>query len=193
MTPLPRSQSATRRPPSGPGGVRIIAGTFRGRLLQVPSSGVRPTSSRAREALFSRLGNLHDLRVLDLYCGSGVLGAEALSRGAAHTLFVDRNPRQLAVLTQTLEQWGVGRAHFRTLPLELPGGLRALGGERFDLILLDPPYGTGLLQQTLPLLAPLLHPDGRIAAEHPSTETLEGGDTRRYGSSCITVWEASWL
>ncbi|MFP5371157.1 MAG: 16S rRNA (guanine(966)-N(2))-methyltransferase RsmD [Actinomycetes bacterium] len=122
---------------------RIVAGLAGGRRLKVPRSGVRPTGDRAREGLFNTLGSLVELRgaaVLDLYAGSGALGLEALSRGAADVVFVESAPGVLPILQANLAAVG------------LPGGRviagsvrRVLGGRppaRFGLVLADPPYAT---------------------------------------------------
>jgi 16S rRNA (guanine966-N2)-methyltransferase len=122
---------------------RLISGVAGGRRLKVPRVGVRPTGDRAREALFNSLGSLLELRgatVLDLYAGSGALGLEALSRGAASVVFVESSPGVLPVLKANLAAVG------------LPGG-RVVAGDvstvvggaapaRFDLVLADPPYAT---------------------------------------------------
>src|SRR3954464_12723366 len=122
---------------------RVIAGAAGGRRLAVPQSGVRPTGDRAREGLFNSLGTLLDLEgatVLDLYAGSGALGIEALSRGAAEAVFVENGPRVLPVLRQNLAAVGLpgSRALARSVPSVVAG--RPLG--RFDLVLADPPYAT---------------------------------------------------
>jgi 16S rRNA (guanine966-N2)-methyltransferase len=124
--------------------VRIIAGEFRGRPLQAPAGiATRPTADRVREALFSmltsRLGSFEDLRVADLYAGSGALGLEALSRGAAHATFVETDPKAQAAIKANAEKLGV------------PDRIRLLGGsalalprsEPFDLVFADPPYAIG--------------------------------------------------
>lgn len=121
--------------------MRVIAGTARGtRLARVPA-GVRPVSDRAREGLFSSLGDLIEgARVLDLYAGTGALGIEALSRGAAEAVFVDRSPPALAALRENLartgldDRAGVERSDVRRFLEREPGP----GG--FDLVFLDPPY-----------------------------------------------------
>jgi 16S rRNA (guanine966-N2)-methyltransferase len=124
---------------------RLIAGVAGGRRLKVPAVGVRPTGDRAREALFSSLGSLLDLdgaHVLDLYAGSGALGLEALSRGAASAVFIESGQRVLPVLRANLAA------------VDLPGG-RVIGGSvpvvvagpppvTFDLVFADPPYDTPL-------------------------------------------------
>ncbi|SER54308.1 16S rRNA (guanine966-N2)-methyltransferase [Lentzea xinjiangensis] len=122
---------------------RIVAGTAGGRRLKVPPKGTRPTSERVREALFSSLESVLDLdgaRVLDLYAGSGALGFEALSRGAAHATFVESDRRAAEVL----------KSNARDLPF--PGVLvvnrsaeayAATEGEPFDVVFADPPYAVG--------------------------------------------------
>ena len=124
---------------------RIIAGEAGGRRLAVPpGERVRPTSDRVKESLFSALGpgRLVGARVLDLYAGSGALGLEALSRGAAAVLLVDRDPAAARAIRANIETLGFGdRAVLRVAPVD-----RVLGGpppgDPFDLALLDPPYDT---------------------------------------------------
>ena len=124
--------------------MRVIAGTARGtRLVRVPA-GVRPVSDRAREGLFSSLGEVVEgARVLDLYAGTGALGIEALSRGAAEAVFVDRSPLALRAVRENLARTGVDdraaveRSDVRTFLQRRPAS------EAFDLVFLDPPYGTG--------------------------------------------------
>jgi len=124
--------------------MRIIAGEWRGRRLQAPpGQGTRPTSDRTRETLFSmlasRIGSFEGLRVADLYAGSGALGLEALSRGAAHATFVESDARAQTVIKANLAKLGlVERAH-------VIGGsaLKLPRSDAFDLVLADPPYGPG--------------------------------------------------
>jgi 16S rRNA (guanine966-N2)-methyltransferase len=124
--------------------VRIIAGEWRGRPLEVPpGQGTRPTADRVRETLFSmltsRLGSFEDLRVADLFAGSGALGLEALSRGAAFATFVETDSAAAAATRRNAERLGVGNR------------IRILGGsalalppsEPLDLVFADPPYATG--------------------------------------------------
>jgi len=128
--------------------MRIIAGDFKGRSLQGPSqsAGTRPTADRVREALFShleaRLGSLEGLRVLDAFAGTGALGLEALSRGAAHAVFVETDRTVAGVLRANIEHCGASdRATIRVgNAFVLAARLATLGP--FDLILLDPPYRT---------------------------------------------------
>jgi len=124
---------------------RIIAGEAGGRRLAVPAGeAVRPTSDRVKESVFSALGpgRLVGARVLDLYAGSGALGLEALSRGAAEAVLVDRDPAAGRAIRTNIETLGFeGRAVLRQSPVAtLLAG--PLPGEPFDLALLDPPYDT---------------------------------------------------
>ncbi|MGB3721379.1 MAG: 16S rRNA (guanine(966)-N(2))-methyltransferase RsmD [Pacificimonas sp.] len=176
--------------------MKIIAGDWRGRKLSAPASDVtRPTSARSREALFSmlvsRLGGFERMRVLDGFAGTGALGLEALSRGAAHCTFVEPDRAALAALRSNLDMLGAGdRARV------LPRRMAAVGmaAEAVDLVLLDAPYNRGL---TLPAIEALgaggwLKPDALIAAETSRNETLEGTDfdivaERRYGKARLTL------
>jgi 16S rRNA (guanine966-N2)-methyltransferase len=124
---------------------RIVSGAARGRTLAVPAKGTRPTSDRAREALFNTLGGLVELpgaRVLDLFAGSGAVGLEALSRGAAHVSFIESDRAAVAVLEANLGVVGITaaqQADVRRLPVEnyLGAGPPAAA---FDFVFADPPY-----------------------------------------------------
>lgn len=125
--------------------MRIIAGNWRGRRLVAPEGdATRPTSDRTRETLFSmlvsRLGTLDDLKVADLFAGSGALGLEALSRGAAHCLFVDSDAAAIRAIRRN-----IATMHAQTQSDVRASSALALGPARepVDLLFLDPPYGTG--------------------------------------------------
>jgi 16S rRNA (guanine966-N2)-methyltransferase len=131
--------------------VRIIAGQWRGRSIAAPEgAGTRPTSDRAREGLFSmlasRLGTFEGLHVADLFAGTGALGLEALSRGASHCLFIDKERNAIESIRRNLDRLGAGeRAEVRGQAIEAaPPPARPC-----DLILLDPPYATGLAAMAL--------------------------------------------
>ena len=125
--------------------MRIIAGQWRGRPLVVPKgTDTRPTADRTREALFSmlvsRLGSFEGLRVLDLFAGSGALGLEALSRGAAHCTFVEQDSAALDALKGNIAKLGAGpQSDVRAQSVTALGPAPA----PYDLLLLDPPYGSG--------------------------------------------------
>jgi 16S rRNA (guanine966-N2)-methyltransferase len=175
---------------------RIIAGSARGRPLKVPAGGgTRPTSDRAREGLFSTLATLTDVegaQVLDLYAGSGALGLEALSRGAAGATLVEREERALVALRANVETLGLpARVVARSVPVVLadPPDLA------YDIALLDPPYDTDVTE-VLAALVPWLAEDAVVAVERATRgpgpawpEGLEPVRSRRYGEA--TLWYGS--
>jgi len=126
--------------------MRIISGLWRGRPIVAPKGdATRPTADRTREALFSmltsRVGSFDDLAVADLFAGSGALGLEALSRGALHCLFVEQDPAAIRALRRNVTNLKAQeRCDVRAMSVLSMGAPR---GEALDLVLLDPPYGTG--------------------------------------------------
>jgi len=150
--------------------MRIVAGQHRSRrLVTPPGKGVRPTSDRAREAIFASLGaDVVDARVLDLFAGSGALGLEALSRGAASCLFVERNAAALKAIRTNVEVLG----EFAQARIERGNAITVLqrladAGEQFDLVLVDPPYEAvpDLAAMLTTLLPQVLSPAGSIVFE----------------------------
>ena len=148
---------------------RVISGSARGRRLAVPDgTATRPTSDRAREGLFSSLLSLLDLeqaRVLDLYAGSGALGLEALSRGAASATLVEHDPAAVAVLHDNVAHLGLPGAH--VVAVDVERWLAVDPEPRYDLALLDPPYELDVVP-VLELLEPWLADDAVVAVERPS-------------------------
>ena len=147
--------------------MRIIGGTHKGRRLSTPRwKGLRPTSDRLRETLFAILGpRVEGARVLDGCAGTGAVGLEALSRGAAHVVFVDRDPRAVALIRRNAAACGlVDRCSVRRA--QLPAAFRRLPLAAFDLILLDPPYGATDIGPLLAASAVHLGPEGRLVIEH---------------------------
>jgi 16S rRNA (guanine966-N2)-methyltransferase len=146
-------------------GVRIVAGDFKGRRLRAPRGHrTRPTADRVREALFSILGSVEGLRVLDLFAGSGALGIEALSRSAREAVFVDLDPRAVAVIRRNLEAVGAEAGVQRRDALAF---LRDSAGPGYDLVFIDPPYDSATriaapLSERLPAV---LSPGARIVTE----------------------------
>ena len=170
--------------------MRIVAGEYGGRRLVVPKDErVRPTADRVREAWMSILGKaLADARVLDLFAGSGALGLEALSRGAAHVTFVELHPASLRALDQNIAALGV--ADWVTVHRGDAMRYAERAGEAsFDVILADPPYTIDFAERLVALFR--RHPFGRIlSVEHRSDLVLNGDDTRRYGDTAITFCHA---
>ncbi len=137
--------------------MRIVGGQFRGRALVAPGGmGTRPTSDRAREALFNVLAHadwapdLNGARIIDLFAGSGALGFEALSRGAAFCLFVETDDGARGAIRENAEALGLfGRTRVHRRSATDLGARPGSAGEAFDIAFLDPPYGKGLGEQAL--------------------------------------------
>lgn len=181
--------------------MRIVSGEFRGRTLHVPpGAATRPTSDRARQAVFNILehapwaGPLRDARVIDLFAGSGALGFEALSRGAAFCLFVETDEAARGAIRETVDAFGLfgrTRVHRRdATDLGLrPGG----DGPAFDLAFLDPPYAKGLGEIALTKLSEggWLAPGAVVVFERGVSEpafsaaSFEALDARDYGAARV--------
>ena len=175
--------------------MRVVAGRFGGRTLSAPRGrGTRPTSDRVREALFSILGpaSVEDARVLDLFAGSGALGIEALSRGAAQAAFVDSSAAAVAALRRNLGALGVEAEVRRQDALAY---LRSASRDarQYDLVFLDPPYrhANALGPELSTALGPVLAPGARVVAESdrraPLDLDLTPLDERRYGDTLIRI------
>jgi 16S rRNA (guanine966-N2)-methyltransferase len=174
--------------------VRIVAGEHRGRTLRTPPGATtRPTSDRVREALFSILGSVDGLRVLDLYAGSGALGIEALSRGAASAAFVESDRAALDAIRANLA--AIGReADAEVAARDALAWLRGASPEpAFDLVFCDPPYDAaariaGPLSELLPRVA---GPQALIVTEsskrNPLALSLPLADERTYGDTRIAL------
>jgi len=161
----------------------------------------RPTADRVRQALFELLGPLAGTNVLDLYAGTGALGIEALSRGAARAVFVETYGAALKVIRKNLEELDLGDEAL-VLPIQVERAARALRGKGpFDLVLCDPPWDAldSALRAVQRLLRPETWPPGaRLVIEHPAERTIEftGGsedaiaktDTRRWGDTAVSLF-----
>ena len=200
--------------------MRVITGSARGRRLREPEgTDTRPTTDRVKEGLFSAIQfAIPGRTALDLFAGTGQLGIECLSRGAASCVFVDDSPKALACVRENLKRTGLsdrgrvvsgdalaflrstggrGGASGQCGATERNGGtLEQSGG--FGLILLDPPYGSGLLEAALETIAApgILAPGGIVTAEHPADApppvmgpSLRIRKTYRYGKIAVTLYE----
>ena len=172
----------------------MIAGEWGGRRLQAPpGAATRPTSDRVREALFSILGSIEGARVLDLFAGSGALGLEALSRGAASATFVDDAPAAIRVVKANLAALG-GTAEVRRGDALRFLGSASAGGAQYDLVFLDPPYRhTERLARPLSEALPAVLAPGAVAVAEsdrraPLDLTLPLHDERRYGDTLIRFY-----
>lgn len=181
-------------------GLRVTGGELGGRRLRAPRSGVRPSADRVRESLFAILGDLTGAAVLDLFAGSGALGIEALSRGAASLVCVERSRATLAVLRENLASLGLDPVA-RVMAGDAEAVIARLGraGERFDLVLMDPPYAPEAGHAALVALgrAGLLAPEAMVVLErsksHPvgAVAGLRHLEDRSYGDTVITLFTVS--
>jgi 16S rRNA (guanine966-N2)-methyltransferase len=174
--------------------LRVVAGLYGGRVLVAPRGvSTRPTSDRVREALFSILGSVDGLGVLDLFAGSGALGIEALSRGAASATFVDVSAAAVRAIRRNLELLGIDAEVRRQRALSFLETARN-SGPQYDLVFLDPPYrhAEALGGKLGTALSPVLKPLARVVAESDRRAPLELDgqllDERRYGDTQIRIY-----
>ncbi len=175
--------------------MRVITGSARGRKLTAPAGlDVRPTTDNVKESVFSIIQfSIEGRRFLDAFAGSGQMGIEALSRGAEAAVFLDHAGVPLNCVKKNLEAAGLAdRA--QVLRTDTLAYLSSADGH-FDIVYLDPPYGTGLLQKALQLCPRMMNPGGIILCEHPAGESLpdEVGDfllkkNYKYGKIIVTVY-----
>ncbi len=189
--------------------MRVTGGEFTGRHLQIPKGpGIRPTLDHVRQALFNLAGpRVAGAKVLDLFSGTGALGIEALSRGAAHATFVDRSFFCIQAIQANLQQLGLSERSSDRVTLmraEMLTALRKLRKEEelFDLVLLDPPYGQHLARKSLNALCQyvIVPQAGWVIAEHskrdPLPDAVEEKDIKfilqrrvQYGDTALSIFE----
>jgi 16S rRNA (guanine966-N2)-methyltransferase len=178
--------------------MRVIAGTARGRPLIAPrGTGTRPIADRVKETLFAILADrVPDARVLDLYAGSGAVGIEALSRGAAHCDFVEHDRRAVAAIRENLDRAGVAEQ----ASVHQADALRYLAGsagDRFGLVFLDPPYAEHAILAPLERLVARLAPGATVVVKHhwrtriPEPPGLARWRERRFGETALTFLAAT--
>lgn len=176
--------------------MRVVGGALARRPLEAPKGRqTRPTTDRVREALFSLIGSRLDLGgavVLDLFAGSGALGIEALSRGAARATFVERHGPTLAVARRNAEALGLtDRSAFARA--DVVAVLRRPPAERFDLVLADPPYDAPALPDLPALARPHLAEGGLFALEHDARHAFDAEPgwllSRTYGRTVVSLFE----
>lgn len=176
--------------------MRVIAGLAKGRTLISPKKdSIRPVLDQVKEAVFNILYYIEGLSVLDLFAGTGAVGIEALSRGAAHAVFVDHDEEAVKLIRKNLERCGFERQG-KVLPMTVGKAINILSkkGEAFDLIFVDPPYLRHFVVKTLRKLAksPLCGSQTQIIVEHHPKETIpemEGlilTDQRKYGQTLVS-------
>ena len=171
--------------------MRIIAGSRKGHRIEAPRGlATRPTSDRVRENAFNLIGPVDDAAVLDLFAGSGAMGLEALSRGAASAVFVESSRDACRTINANLDKLKLNAT------VLCQDALRALGAERreYDLILCDPPYDYPQRDAIAPHLVRLLAPAGLLvyesgARDEPELPGLTTRTSRKYGSARLTLFE----
>jgi 16S rRNA (guanine966-N2)-methyltransferase len=176
--------------------MRVVAGTFRGLPLRAPKGGAtRPTSDRVREALFSILASVEGDRVLDLFAGSGALGFESLSRGAAEAILIDNSADAIQVIGHNAATLGVGPEIHQMGALPFLERARSRG-RQYDLVFLDPPYrlASDLGPKLSAALPHVLAPEARVVAESDRRSPLDLhldlplATERRYGDTLIRIY-----
>lgn len=178
--------------------MRIVGGSLGGRVLRAPhGAATRPTSEKVREAIFNILGPVEGAHVLDLFAGSGALGIEALSRGAAHATFVDAGKPALAAIRGNLRELGL-EDRAAVLAMDAVAAAQRPPAAPWRLVFVDPPYASDLARRAvLALPAGSLAPGARIVIEHDRRGTppdelgsLLRTDQRRYGDTMVSFFEA---
>ena len=176
----------------------MIAGEFRGRPLKVPAwEGLRPTSDRLRETLFNILApRIDGARVLDAYAGTGAVGIEALSRGAAHVTFVERDPRAVSLIEANLRALGVSD-RYAIIRAGFAGAVERLAGP-FDIVFLDPPYDATVLSDALASAARVVTVETVLVVEHATrdaaperTDRLVRTRELKQGDSALAFYRSS--
>jgi 16S rRNA (guanine(966)-N(2))-methyltransferase RsmD len=177
--------------------MRVIAGRYRSRRLRAPTwPGLRPTSDRVKETLFNLLaGRIEGARVLDGFAGAGALGIEAISRGAGEVVFVDADHRAIELIGRNLADLGVESGYVMMRADVLEALRRLPATQRFELVLLDPPYEHADLETVLSAVSGRMVPEGVIVLEHARRRPVPGraGEAERVrevpvGSSALALY-----
>lgn len=167
--------------------IRVCAGIYRSRIIECPAKGVRPTTDRVKQAVFSTLPvDLEGALVLDLFAGSGNLGIEALSRGAERVTFVDGSKDCTRVIEQNVRLLGA-LDHTKIVRSEAHAFLEKCR-DNFDVIFMDPPYNKGLASELAPHVYSFVKTGGVLVIEHSPVEPIpvQSWKTRTYGDTMVT-------
>lgn len=171
----------------------VSSGKFKGRkLADNHYAHIRPTADIVKQAIFNKLiDEVRDAKVLDLFCGTGALGIEAISRGAKEVVFADKDARSIAQTKSNLRSLSIESA--RIIKADFKEVLKKLQGEKFDIILIDPPYMSGVYEDTLLLIKEydILKEGGTVVCEHEKNVEIEGEgyqkiDQKRYGIKMVS-------
>ena len=170
--------------------MRVVSGKYRGKPIKSPTSNnIRPTGDKVKQALFTKLNFfVVDKVVVDLFCGSGALGIEALSHGAKFAYFVDKDRRSIALVKENLK-WV--EEDYKVICCDYSAALNLID-KKVDLFLIDPPYASGVYDNALEIIYnnDLLAEDGIIVCEHPNGMEIKSNfevfDQKRYGTVTLT-------
>lgn len=182
--------------------MRVVGGRLKGRVLSsFKGMSIRPTSDKVREAIFNILPRESPFgKVLDLFAGTGAMGIEALSRGAKEAVFVDKDQSAVNIIYKNLETCSLG-AEARVLKKDVKSAVKFLAakGEKFDLIFIDPPYDSSLVNEALKAVSSegILERDGYLVAESSKRVKVQDGfpglkriDERKYGDTAVYFYIA---
>ena len=176
--------------------MRVTAGKFKGRvLIENKFAHIRPTADIVKQAIFNKLNFiLPNSKVLDLFCGTGALGIEAISRGAREVVFADKDVRSIGLTKQNLSKLNIEGRVYKASYEKM---IEKLAGENFDVILLDPPYASGVYEDCLKRIYEnnLLADGGIIVCEHNKKDEFDYSpfevvDEKRYGIKMVTYLQA---
>ena len=172
--------------------MRVCAGKFKGRVLEENKyDHIRPTADMVKQAIFNKIHFiLQGAKVLDLFCGTGALGIEAISRGASEAVFVDIDKRSIALTSKNLKKLNISA---RLINTNYSNAIKRLNGEKFDIIFLDPPYKSGIYQDCIKLIYEynLLNENGLIVCEQNKEDEFDFSpfetiDIKVYGIKKVT-------
>lgn len=172
--------------------MKVTSGKYGGRkLIDNKYEHIRPTADMVKQAVFNKLADkIVGARVLDLFCGTGALGIEAISRGSSEVIFVDKDTRSIELTENNLKNLGIKA---KTICSDFESALKMLSNQKFDIILLDPPYKSGLYERTLELIKKIdiLNDDGVIVCEHDKDINIdfsgfEISDEKKYGIKMVS-------
>ena len=154
--------------------LRVTAGKYKGRVLEENKfEHIRPTADMVKQAIFNKINfDLQGAKVLDLFCGTGALGIEAISRGASEVVFADKDVRSISLTIKNLNKLGLTA---RVLNATYQNAIKRLSGEKFDIIILDPPYKSGLYEDCVKLIyqSDLLNENGIIVCEQNKEDEFD--------------------
>lgn len=180
--------------------MRIISGRFKGHpLVSFKADHIRPTTDRVKETLFNKLMfDVEGAMVVDLFCGTGNLGLEALSRGAKHVVFVEKNPKSMQITKQNIEKLKVGKDEYSLVQMDVLDFLKRYKGEPFDIVLVDPPFTEKMAHEVMEAAdkSPIWKDNTVLTIESQGKERMDSEysqivrfDVREYGDKILSFFK----